>query len=217
MVGLRRLDNLERCITDVVRDGVPGDLVETGVWRGGCGILMRGMLAALGDETRTIWLADSFQGLPAPNPVAYPVDDGDRHHEFTSYLGVSLEQVVENFRKYELLDDRVRFLPGWFAETLPLAPIRQIAVLRLDGDMYESTYVALENLYPKVSAGGFVIIDDYGVLPACARAVEDFRHEQGIEDVMIPIDWTGVYWRRISHYRPDEFDLKETKNPTESK
>ena len=77
MVGLRRLDNLQDCIVEVLKEGVPGDLVETGVWRGGCAILMRAVLEAYGDETRSVWLADSFQGLPPPSPGEYPQDAGD--------------------------------------------------------------------------------------------------------------------------------------------
>jgi hypothetical protein len=196
MVGLRRLDNLQSCIIHAVRDGVPGDLVETGVWRGGCGILMRAVLKALGDSERSVWLADSFQGLPEPDPVSYPADAGDSHSRFTSYLGVSLDQVVANFRKYELLDSQVRFLPGWFRDTLPGCAVQRIAVLRLDGDMYESTHLALSCLYPKLSPGGFVIIDDYGALPNCRAAVDEFRSQQGIMGPLIRVDWTGVYWRK---------------------
>jgi hypothetical protein len=196
MVGLRRLDNLQDCIVKVLQDRVPGDLVETGVWRGGCGILMRAVLEAFGDTERLIWLADSFQGLPEPSPDDYPQDAGDLHSTLSSYLGVSIETVKNNFRQFELLDNRVRFIPGWFRDTLPNISIQQIAVLRLDGDMYESTYVALSALYPKVSPGGFVIIDDFGALPRCRQAVEDYRVENHITEPLDSIDWTGVYWRR---------------------
>jgi hypothetical protein len=198
MVGLQRLDNVQECITSVVQEGIPGDLVETGVWRGGCAIFMRAVLEALGAEDRLVWLADSFQGLPAPDSKAFPADLGDRHVELSPYLAVSLEQVRDNFRRYELLDDKVRFLPGWFRDTLPHAPIEQISVLRLDGDMYESTHVALTSLYPKLSPGGYVIVDDYNALPNCRAAVEDFRGAMAITDPIIEIDWTGVYWRRFS-------------------
>jgi O-methyltransferase len=114
----------------------------------------------------------------------------------TSYLGVSLETVQANFRRYGLLDDRVKFLPGWFRDTLPVAPVERIAVLRLDGDMYESTHLALTHLYPKLASGGFLIVDDYGALPNCRRAVEDFRHAHAITDSMVSVDWTGMYWRK---------------------
>jgi O-methyltransferase len=195
MVGLQRLDSLQDCIIAVLDEDIPGDLVEAGVWRGGCGILMRAVLSAFGEKGRAVWLADSFQGLPDPSPQDYPRDAGDPHSRFTPYLGVSLETVKANLQRYGLLDERVQFLPGWFRDTLPAAPIEHIAVLRLDGDMYESTHQALSALYSKVSPGGFVIVDDYGALPNCRLAVEDFRAEHEIHEPIVPIDWTGVYWR----------------------
>jgi hypothetical protein len=94
-----------------------------------------------------------------------------------------------------MLDRQVRFLEGWFKDTLPTAPIGQIAVLRLDGDMYESTIQALEALYERVSPGGFVIIDDYFLGP-CRQAVTDFRSRTGIIDSIIDIDGKGVFWRK---------------------
>jgi O-methyltransferase len=195
MVGLRRLDNLEATIVDAVRRSVPGDLVETGVWRGGAAIFMRGVLRALGDDARRVWACDSFAGLPPPDAVRYPKDAGDPHHKF-SRLVVPLEQVRANFARYGLLDDEVRFLPGWFRDTLPTAPIERIAVLRLDGDMYESTMVAFESLYPRLSPGGYVIVDDYGAVAGCREAVEDYRRDHLIDEPIHAIDWTGVYWRR---------------------
>lgn len=195
MIGLRRLDNLENCIVDVLRQDVPGDLIETGVWRGGATILMRAVLKAHGDTTRTVWAADSFQGLPKPDPGSYPADDADRHWTRPE-LVVSLDEVRANFEHYGLLDDQVRFLPGWFRDTLPNAPIERLAVLRLDGDMYESTFEALRALYPKLSPRGYAIIDDYGAIPSCRMAVEDFRAEHGINEELKTIDGTGVFWQR---------------------
>jgi O-methyltransferase len=195
MIGLRRLENLETLIVDVVHRGVPGDLVETGVWRGGATIFMRGVLKALADGERRVWACDSFAGLPRSDPEKYRADEGDPHWTFAE-LVVPLEDVKANFARYGLLDDQVRFLPGWFRDTLPGAPIEQISLLRLDGDMYESTHVALEALYPKLSPGGYLVVDDYGAIPACRQAVTDFRARHGIDEPLHEIDWTGVYWRR---------------------
>jgi O-methyltransferase len=194
MIGMQRMDNLQFCVTDVLRRGVPGDLIETGVWRGGAVILMRGVLKAYGDAQRRVWVADSFQGLPRPDPQRFPSDAGDRHWTIPD-LAASLDEVRDNFARYGLLDHQVQFLPGWFRDTLPTAPIEQLAVLRLDGDMYESTMVALTCLVPKLMPGGYVIIDDYGALPNCRAAVDDYRSEHGIKEPLERIDWTGVYWR----------------------
>jgi O-methyltransferase len=195
MIGLRRLDQLQAAVESVVDEQVPGDLIETGVWRGGAGILMRGVLAAHGDTSRTVWLADSFAGLPPPDAETYPADAGI-DLSVNAELAVSVDDVTANFRRYGLLDAQVRFLKGWFRDTLPEAPIDRLAVLRLDGDLYESTWVALTSLYPKLSPGGYVIVDDYGALPVCRLAVDDYRREQGIEEPLHEIDWTGVFWRR---------------------
>jgi hypothetical protein len=195
MAGILRLNNVQQCVEDVLRRDVPGDLIETGVWRGGTTIFMRAILAAHGDTTRQVWVADSFQGLPKPDVARYPADEGWDHTHF-SQLAVSLDQVKANFARYDLLDDRVQFLKGWFKDTLPHAPISRLAVMRLDGDLYESTMDALTALYPKLSPGGYVIIDDYGAINACRQAVHDFRNTHGIEDPIQEVDWTGAYWRR---------------------
>lgn len=197
MIGMRRLDSLQASVCEVLKEGVPGDLVETGVWRGGASILMRAVLRVYQVTDRRVWLADSFRGLPEPD-VRYPVDAGDHYHNCGAFLGVSLEAVRDNFRRYGLLDDQVRFLPGWFSDTLPGAPIDRIAVLRLDGDMYGSTMDTLTNLYHRVSAGGHVIVDDYGEVPACRLAVTDFRARNGIIEPMDEIDLSGVFWRKAA-------------------
>ena len=194
MIGRRRLDNLQACVVDVIRAGVPGDLIETGVWRGGAVILMRAVLWAYGDTGRVVWAADSFQGLPQPDAATYPADARANLWQMQG-LAVSLEAVKANIAGFGLLDDQVRFLPGWFKDTLATAPIERLAVLRLDGDMYESTIDALTALYDKVSPGGYVIVDDYGAFQECRSAVDDFRRDRGITEEMTKVDWTGVYWK----------------------
>lgn len=197
MIGRQRLDNLHGCITQVLTDGVPGDLIETGVWRGGAVILMRAVLAAHRTTDRTVWVADSFCGLPPPDPGTFPADAGDtlwRH----SRLAIGVDEVKANFSRYQLLDRQVQFLPGWFRDTLPSAPIERLAVMRLDGDLYESTMVALEALYPKLSVGGYVIVDDYGSLEPCRMAVHDYRNEHGVVEEIVPVDRAAIYWRRES-------------------
>lgn len=192
MIGLRRMQNIRDCIEAVLRNDVPGDLIETGVWRGGSTIFMRGVLKAYGETRRIVWVADSFEGLPKPDPVRYPVDGGDTFH-LRADLRVGVEQVKRNFRQYDLLDDQVQFLVGWFKDTLPAAPIKHLSILRLDGDMYESTIQALETLYPKLSVGGFCIVDDYS-LPRARQAIHDYRYKNGITGAVINIDGESAYW-----------------------
>jgi hypothetical protein len=194
MIGFKRLDNIQFCAEEVLRSGVPGDFIETGVWRGGACIFMRGILKAHGVTDRKVWAADSFRGLPAPNMKKYPADK-DSMFFLARSLAVSLETVKSNFEKYGLLDDQVVFLKGWFRDTLPNAPIKSLAVLRLDGDMYESTMDALTNLYPKVSPGGYVIVDDYDI-PACRQAVSDYRDRHSIKDEILSVDNNGAFWKK---------------------
>ncbi len=196
MVGLKRLDNLQRCVQTALADGVEGDLIETGVWRGGSCIFMRGILAAHGVSDRRVFVADSFQGLPRPEADGHPLDANDELYT-RSVLAVSQQQVEDNFRRYGLLDDQVVFLKGWFRDTLPEAPIDKLAVMRLDGDMYGSTMDGLNNLYPKLQAGGFCIIDDYS-LESCSQAVHDYREAHGIDEPIEAIDWTGRFWRKAT-------------------
>lgn len=194
MIGLKRLDNLQQCIESVLIEKVEGDLIETGVWRGGACIFMRAVLAAYKIEDRKVFVADSFEGLPKPDENKYPVDKGDKHHKIT-LLAISQEEVENNFRKYGMLDDQVVFLKGWFNETLPKAPITKLSILRLDGDMYSSTIEALDNLYPKLSKGGFCIVDDYA-LSGCKLAVDDYRKKHNIKSEIKKVDWSGIFWRK---------------------
>ena len=194
MIGFHRLRNIRQTMLHVITHEVPGDFIETGVWRGGATIYMRAILKALGITDREVWVADSFAGLPEPEERC-PADAGDKHHTYEQ-LAVSLDSVQENFRRYGLLDGQVRFLKGWFKDTLPGAPIERLAILRLDGDMYASTMDAITALYDKVSPGGFIIVDDYGVIPACRRAIEEFRQSRGIGDPILNIDNVGYFWQK---------------------
>jgi O-methyltransferase len=192
MVGIKRLNNIHFCMKDVLERNIPGDFVETGVWRGGSTILMRAILQTYGIKDRMVWVCDSFMGFPPPDVEKYPADKAKRT---CPIIAVSLEQVQENFSKYGLLDSQVQFLKGFFRDSLPTAPIEKIAVLRLDGDLYESTMDALINLYPKLSIGGYIIIDDL-CIPACVEALMDYRKAYGIDDPIEKIDWTGGFWKK---------------------
>lgn len=195
MIGMKRIENLQFCIEKVITENIPGDFIETGVWRGGATIFMKAMLQAMEDKQRLVWVADSFEGLPKPDKEKYAADEFDTHYKMKE-LAISLETVKKNFQKYDLLDDQVRFLKGWFKDTLPTAPIKSLAVVRLDGDMYESTMDGLVNLYPKLSVGGYIIIDDWNAVQGCKKAVNDYRAQHGITETIVDIDGTGVFWRK---------------------
>jgi len=204
MIGNKRLLNIQTLAEDVIDKNIPGDFIETGVWRGGACIFMSAILRAYGVNDRNVYVCDSFQGLPQPKDHEYPVDRGDTHHT-APFLAVNLEQVQQNFEGYDLLTDQVKFVKGWFSDTLPTLAVEKLAILRLDGDMYESTIVALENLYPKLSVGGYVIVDDYG-LPNCRRALADYREFHGINSEYITIDNSSVYWVKNKELDADKVE-----------
>ena len=202
MLPLARLDNIADCIVDVVEKGVPGDLIETGLWRGGATIFMRAVLKAYNVTDRSVWVADSFEGLPKPDAEKFPleakVQQGPVIQKAYKNLAVDLEEVKRNFLAYEMLDDQVHFLKGWFKDTLPSAPIPALSIMRLDGDFYESTRDGLVNLYDRLSVGGYVIVDDYGEdsWTYCRRAVDEFRCERGIDEPLVQVDSKCFYWKR---------------------
>ena len=189
MVGLNRLDDLQACVEAVVREGIEGDLIEAGAWRGGASILMRATLDSLGAGARTVCVADSFAG--------FPLADDQESLNATDYLAVPLAEVEANFARFGV-ERGVRFVPGFFEESLPGLAGRRWSLVRLDGDTYEATWQALACLYPGLSAGGHVIIDDYHAVPECGRAVDEFRRRHGIAEPLEPVDWTCVRWRRES-------------------
>lgn len=194
MVGVARLTNLKQLVQRTIDEQIPGDYIETGVWRGGSCIMMRAVLEANRIRDRKVFVADSFAGLPPSKPDQYPADRGDTLHTHQE-LAIPIEQVRANFAAYGLLDEQVAFVRGFFADTLPSLKAGPFALIRLDGDMYESTIVALNSLYPTLSPGGFVIIDDYA-LTTCKAAVDDFRREHGITSQVQVIDWTGIWWQK---------------------
>jgi O-methyltransferase len=197
MVGLGRLDDLQACVESVVADGVDGDLIEAGAWRGGASILMRGTLDTLGDE-RTVWMADSFQGFPE----AQAPDDGSIDLGAFDFLRVSLAEVRDSFARFGC-ERGVRFVPGFFQDTLAALGAERWAIVRLDADSYEATREALRRLYPGLAAGGHLIVDDYGSFEGCRRAVDEFRAEHGIAEPIERVDFTCSRWRRTSDHALD--------------
>ncbi|MEA2389987.1 MAG: O-methyltransferase [Solirubrobacteraceae bacterium] len=193
MVGLGRLDDLQRCVEAVLDDEVPGDLIEAGCWRGGASILMRATLDSHGADDRLLWVADSFRGFPQATAL-----DGD-HDDLGAFdfLAVPLDEVRANFARLGC-EQNVRFVPGLFEDTLPELGDRRWAIVRLDGDTYDATWVGLASLYPGLSVGGHVIVDDYGALDECREAVDDFRAAHGVTERLEQVDWTCVRWRRES-------------------
>jgi O-methyltransferase len=190
MVGTLQLDNVQYCVTDVLKHKIPGDLMECGVWRGGVTIFMRAILQAYGDKEKMVWAADSFEGQPRTNYRP------DLNWGPPGTMAASLDEVQENFARYSLLDAKVHFLKGYFNKTLPTAPIGKLSVLRADADLYDSQKDVLTNLYPKLSVGGYMIVDDYDV-GGCKRAIDEYRKNHNITEEIKAIDTEGIYWQKL--------------------
>ena len=191
-----RFDNIFECAEFVLSNSIQGDFVETGVWRGGACIFMRSLLKEFGDNDRNVYVCDSFEGLPKdemPRDLFHHAvtDIARKHHD---NLAISLEEVQSHFENFGVLDENVKFVKGWFKDTLPYLQAEKIALLRLDGDMYSSTMDALNNLYHKVSKGGFIIVDDYGHYPQCKEAIDEFRASKGITAPFTYVDYSCIYW-----------------------
>jgi O-methyltransferase len=192
MVGLGRLDDLQACVESVVADGIDGDLIEGGAWRGGASILMRATLDTLGDD-RPVCVADSFQGFPevdAADSEAFRLSAID-------FLAVPLEEVRENFARFGC-EQGVELVPGFFEETLAGLSGRPWSIVRLDADTYQATRHALHCLYPDLTVGGYLIVDDYGSFQGCRQAVDQFREQNEITEPLQRVDFSGVRWRRES-------------------
>lgn len=194
LVGRKRLDHLQWCVERLLAERIPGDLLEAGVWRGGCCILMRAVLAAHDVRDRKVWLADSFAGLPhsaEPLDRGYPMDAS-----VLPFLAVTRAEVEQLLQRYGLLDEQVEFIVGMFADSLPDAGLPTLALVRIDADLYLSTRDALQALYPRLASGGFLIIDDYHVLPPCRAAVDEFLQQQPLPIEVQDIDQDAVYFRK---------------------
>lgn len=166
----------------VIQNGVPGDFVETGTYIGGTTIMLHKTLEKYDKSNlRQIWAADSFEGLPSPHEKDASGPGKARKDAHAGKYSVSKEDFMAHLARYNSMTERVHILKGFFKDTLPTAPIKQIAFLRLDGDLYESTRDALTALYDKVSPGGAIYVDDYESYGGCKQAVDEFRESRNIK------------------------------------
>lgn len=195
MCGEQSVSQLLEALETVHKEKIPGNFIETGVWRGGLPLIMRAFLQSVGDKERKVYLADSFQGLP--DDLTDPMDKvAHKLLEPIQHLATSRKQVEAGFDFFGLKDEQVIFLEGWFKDTLPKLGDQQFAIARLDGDYYESTRDAIVELYPKLSVGGYLIVDDYNLPVGCKRAINEYREMNGITERIIKINKQAIYWRK---------------------
>ncbi len=248
MVGIQRLNNLQRCVETILQENVPGDLLEAGVLRGGAAIFLRSILKAYNITDRRVIACDTFRSTLRPGrnfaidlflrllsliamipskklhraifDLSLKVPAEMRSFPFTktpsdeAIFGVifvlrhvrwffqphkdqtGLPAVKSHFARYGLLDQQVQFIEGFFSDSLPTAALDKLALIRLDGDLYESTRDAIVPLYPKLSPGGYCVVDDYYAFTDCQRAIDEYRAEHGITAELHRIDKMAVYWRK---------------------
>lgn len=188
-MGRVHLDALESCLDDLQDSGVAGDLVECGTRRGGGGIFLRGWLAAHESPDRQVWVADPFRASP---PDALDEQPGLLN---PANLMPDLAMVRTAFERFDLLDDRVRFLQGPFTDTLGDAPISSVALLRIGADAGPASGEILDLLYDRISVGGAVVIEQYDD-EACRKAVEELRARRCIAEPIERVGWAGARWRK---------------------
>jgi hypothetical protein len=211
MTGSLRLNSLKKLLHDIIQNEISGDFIETGVWRGGMSIFARGILQANNQTYRKSFVCDSFQGLP---PGDRDLDPKDKNWNTFNYLEVSELIVAENFKAAGVLDPNVIFVKGFFNDTMPeVAKMTEsLAIMRLDGDMYESTVDVLYHLYEKLSIGGYVIMDDWNFHPS-KTACEDFFKAHNISPAIIEVDKLSAYWQKteqvnVQYWRYEQLNFK---------
>jgi len=189
-----------RVLYDLVRRAailrLPGDIVECGVWNGGSAAIMGVALMEERQHTqeRTIWLFDSFQGLPPPGQK-----DGDfeKNFYFKGWSTGDVALVEEIFNKVGFPLEKIMIVPGWFDQTLKRSAVKNIALLHIDADWYDSVKTALEAFFDRVVPGGFVVFDDYGYWQGCGQALRDFFTQRGIRSVPIErVGGQGAYFQK---------------------
>lgn len=184
-----RLATLYGLAREVEADGVPGDIVECGVYRGGSAAVLA---AALGQMTeRRLWLFDTFEGLPAPSE-----EDGELAQSFEGMFAASVEILREVIGKVGFPWKQLKLRKGLFQDTLRQGLPERIALLHIDADWYESTLLTLRALYPRVSLGGIVVIDDFGYWEGARKAFFTFCREEGAEPLLERVGDTQAFWRK---------------------
>jgi O-methyltransferase len=184
----------------LVRSGVEGALVECGVWRGGSMMAAALTLLDLDAADRDLYLFDTFTGMPEPGAedVASAYDGYSPQKRWRrqmrlgrEWAGVPVEEVRARLEGTGYPTERIHLVPGMVEDTVPDQAPERIALLRLDTDWYASTRHQLEHLYPRLSVGGVLIVDDYGHYAGARRAVEDYFAERGGRPLLARVDYTG--------------------------
>ena len=192
-VFVPRLVALYKLSEEINQRSVPGDIVECGVYNGGSAAIMAS-LCEKSPISRNVWLFDSFEGLPKPSDK-----DGEEAPAYEGWCHGDLSKVKEVLRKLRIPESRVHIVKGWFQDTFPSAQIRDIAILHIDADWYESVKLCLEKFYDSVQPGGYIILDDYGDWEGCRIATDEFLKKRALDVKLIQVDYTGFYFQKTTN------------------
>jgi len=192
MVDVPRLKLLYELTKELDCQGIPGDLVTCGVYRGGSAAVLAGANIKSGVQRKS-WLFDSFQGLPEPTER-----DGFEAQEtyYKGWCGAGEDEVRRLFARLGLMSSNVHIVRGWFEDTLPRAPLQQIALLHIDADWYDSMRICLTTLFDRVQPNGVIVLDDYGRWEGCRNATSDFFSARNLDLALLRYCGPAAYFRK---------------------
>jgi hypothetical protein len=200
MTSPERLYGLIEAVRYVLAANIPGDIVECGVWKGGSIMAAALTLCKAKQTDRELYLFDTFEGMPRPSAADTSIwgeqasdifEISKTSEDSSTYCRAPMEQVWQAVASTGYPQERIHLIKGRVEETVPGNAPQSIAVLRLDTDWYESTKHELVHLYPRLSSGGVLIVDDYGHWRGCKQAVDEYSNENGNKILLIRIDYTG--------------------------
>ena len=191
LVSAVRIRNLYRLARRIEEERIAGDVIECGVYKGGTAAVLA-RVAAKSKMARTVWLFDSFQGMPPTTEL-----DGDAAKEWVGKLATSPEDVRRVLEGNGANLERVRIVAGMFQETFEQVSIPQVALLNIDCDWYESVKLCLNKFYDCVTPGGFISFDDYGYWPGCKLAVDEFMNKRALPYRLQEVDDSGRWFQKV--------------------
>jgi len=199
MTSRNRMYALYKSVEYIVKNEIPGDIVECGVWKGGSAMLCAMTLAKLGEVDRKIYLYDTYEGMSEPTEKDVSSNNLKAKDQWlestqgnvTDWCLASLDEVKEAMHETGYPKEKLVFIKGKVEDTIPENIPDQVSILRLDTDWYESTYHEMKHLYPLLSRGGVLIIDDYGYWKGAREAVDKYIEENNIKILLNRVDHTG--------------------------
>ena len=206
MTPVTRMYSLYKAVQYIVKNGIPGDIVECGVWKGGSSMIAALTLLAMRDTTRRLWLYDTYEGMTEPSDKDVRARDGTSTHQTwasqqrsdVNLWTYSPQADVEaNLYSTGYPKENILFIKGRVEDTIPSSVPNRIALLRLDTDWFQSTYHELNYLFPLLSQNGVVVLDDYGYYKGAREATDRYFSENKIPIFLTRVDRSGRFGLKI--------------------